>query len=55
VIALAWLMKHPSKIVPIVGSAKPENIKAAAKPDEIELDPEDWYRILVAARMKPLP
>jgi len=55
VIALAWLMKHPSKIIPIVGSAKPENIKAAAKADEIELDREDWYRLLVAARMKPLP
>lgn len=55
VIALAWLMKHPSKIIPIVGSAKPENIKAAAKADEIELDREDWYKLLVAARMKPLP
>ena len=54
-ISLAWLLKHPSKIIPIVGSANPENIRLAVKADEIELSREDWYRILVAARGKPLP
>jgi len=54
-IALAWLLKHPSGIVPIVGSANPDRIKSAVRADEIELDREDWYRILVAARGKPLP
>jgi predicted oxidoreductase len=54
-ISLAWLLKHPSKIIPIVGSAKPDNIRAAVKADEIELSREDWYRILVAARGKGLP
>jgi predicted oxidoreductase len=55
VIALAWLMKHPSHIIPIVGSCNPDHINDAAKADEIDLDREDWYRILVAARGKPLP
>jgi predicted oxidoreductase len=55
VIALAWLLKHPSKIIPIVGSNKPENIRDAAKADEIELTREQWYKILLAARGKPLP
>jgi predicted oxidoreductase len=54
-ISLAWLMKHPSQIVPIVGSANPKNIKDATKADDIDLDREDWYRILVAARGEPLP
>lgn len=49
VVSLAWLMKHPSGIIPIVGSAKPENIRDAAKADDVVLDREDWYRILVAA------
>ena len=48
-------MKHPSGIVPIVGSTKPENIRAAAEADSLDLDREDWYRILVAARGKGLP
>jgi predicted oxidoreductase len=50
VIALAWLLKHPSKIIPIVGSSNPERIRESVKADEVELDREDWYRLLVAAR-----
>lgn len=55
VIALAWLLKHPSKIIPIVGSSNPKNIQEAAKADDIDLTREQWYRILLAARGKPLP
>lgn len=54
-IALAWLLKHPSGIVPIVGSANPERIKQAVEAEEIELSREDWYRLITAARGKPMP
>ena len=53
-VVLAWLMRHPSKIIPILGSTRPEAIKAATKADEIELDRNSWYRILLAARGKKL-
>ncbi len=55
VIATAWLMKHPSGIIPIIGSANPDRIRESVKADAIELDREDWYRIFVAARMERLP
>ena len=55
VIALAWLMKHPSGIIPIIGSNNPENIRDAAKADDVDLSREQWYKILLAARGKPLP
>ncbi len=55
VVALSWLLKHPSKIVPIVGSANPDHIRNAVTADSLELTREEWYRLLVAARMKPLP
>jgi adenylate cyclase len=54
-IALAFLLKHPSGIVPIVGSTRPEKIRQAVRATEIELSREDWYRLLVAARQAPLP
>jgi predicted oxidoreductase len=54
-IALAWLLKHPAGIVPIVGSTQPQNIKAAARADGIELTREEWYRLLEAARGERLP
>jgi predicted oxidoreductase len=55
VIALAWLMKHPGGIVPIVGSARPERIRETAKAADLKLDREEWYRLFVAARGEPLP
>ena len=55
VITLAWLMKHPSRILPIVGTIRPERIREAVKADGIQISREEWYRIYVAARMEPLP
>lgn len=55
VVALAWLLKHPSNIVPIVGSVQPERIREAVQADALELSREEWYRLLVLARGEPLP
>jgi len=55
VIALAWLLKHPAKIQPIVGTINPDRIRDAAKASEIDLSREEWYRLLLAARGEPLP
>jgi predicted oxidoreductase len=54
-IALAWLMKHPSQIVPIIGSCNPEHIREAAAADNVTLSREEWYRLLVAGRGEKLP
>jgi predicted oxidoreductase len=54
-IALAWLMKHPSKIIPIVGSANPDHIRSAAKADDIDMDRDDWYKLYTAARGDEVP
>ncbi len=55
VIALAWLMRHPSGIMPIIGTANPDRIRETAKAADIQLDREEWYRLFVAARGEPLP
>jgi predicted oxidoreductase len=54
VVALAWLLRHPAGIVPIIGSTRPERIKAAAKAASFTLTREEWYRLLVAALGEPL-
>ena len=53
--ALAWLMRHPASIQPIVGTHRPERIREAAAADGIEMDRETWYRIFVAGRGRKLP
>ena len=55
VIVLAWLLRHPAGIVPVVGSVQPANIQNAARATEIEMDRDTWYRILLAARGVKLP
>ncbi|HTY89247.1 MAG TPA: aldo/keto reductase [Candidatus Acidoferrum sp.] len=54
-VALAWLLKHPSGIIPIVGSTRPERIRDAARAPDIDLSREEWYHLLNAARREPLP
>jgi predicted oxidoreductase len=55
IIALAWLLKHPAGIVPIVGSAKLERIQEAANADKVHLSRDEWYRLMEAARGERLP
>ena len=45
-LALAWLLKHPSNIFPILGTTKPERITEAAKSTDIVLDKQDWFEML---------
>ena len=54
-IALAWLLKHPSRIIPIVGSINPASICEAVRADELELSREEWYSLLAEARRERLP
>ena len=54
-IALAWLLKHPSHMQPIIGSVNPDRIREAARADAIDLSRGEWYSLLTAARGTPLP
>ena len=55
VVALAWLLKHPSHIVPIVGSTNPASIADAVRAADFELERDQWYQLLEAARGERLP
>jgi len=43
---LAFILKHPAKMLPVVGSTKASRIIAAKKAYDIPLITEDWFRIL---------
>lgn len=49
---IAWLLKHPSKIFPVIGTSKPERLIEAAKSIELKLDTQDWYEMLKAVTGK---
>lgn len=52
---LAWLMKHPANIQPIIGTTKIDRIKACAQSSSINISREDWYSLYVSARGDELP
>lgn len=49
---IAFLRKHPSKILPVVGTSKTENIRKFKESTNITLETEDWFRILEASKGK---
>jgi predicted oxidoreductase len=55
VIAIAWLLKHPSGIVPIIGSSDPQNIRDVTKAVDLKLTREEWYSLLEGATGERLP
>jgi len=54
-IVIAWILRHPAQIQPIVGSTKPARIRGACQADSIELTREEWYSLYVAGRGYRVP
>lgn len=54
-VALAWLLRHPAGIWPVIGTTRPDRIRALAAADTLELSREDWYRLFETARGSRLP
>ena len=53
--AYSWIMAHPARPIPIVGSQNPARIAEAADAFKVKWTRADWYNVLVAARGVPLP
>ncbi len=51
-IAIAWLLRLPEKMQPVVGSISPERLKEIAAAADITLSAEDWYKVYLAAGYK---
>jgi predicted oxidoreductase len=54
-LAYAWILAHPSRPLPIIGTNKLERLQSAARADEIQLDREDWYALWEAAQGRRIP
>ncbi len=54
-IALAWLLKHPAGIQPVIGTTNPERIINSCIADDVTLTREEWYTLFTIARGNPVP
>lgn len=54
-VALAWLLRHPARILPVLGTGKLERVRAAAAAEAIALDRQQWFAIWEASAGREVP
>jgi len=48
-IAIAWILRHPAKIQPVVGTTNPDRLKDICKASNVELTRKEWYELYTCA------
>lgn len=48
-IAIAWLLRHPAHMQPVIGTMNIERLKDCCKASDVQLTREEWYGIYLAA------
>ena len=48
-IAITWILRHPARMQPIVGTTNPERVKQVALASGVSLTRQEWYEIYQAA------
>jgi predicted oxidoreductase len=54
-VALAWILRHPARIVPILGTGRIERAERAAQAEGMVLSHEQWFRIWIASAGRDVP
>lgn len=52
---LLFLKKHPSNIIPVLGTSKTERLEEALEVDSKSMEKEDWYALYSASKGEELP
>lgn len=53
--AYAWILRHPSRPVPITGSQRLEALQEAIAALQVQMSAEDWYRVWEASTGQAVP
>ncbi|MCF7933529.1 MAG: aldo/keto reductase [Spirochaetia bacterium] len=54
-VVMAWLLRHPAQIEPVIGTTTIPRIRACMQGYDVTLSRDQWYELLVAARGVPMP
>lgn len=54
-VALAWVLKHPAQIVPVLGTGNVSRIRKAVAALEISLSREQWFELWCASAGRDVP
>ncbi len=48
-VAVAWLLRHPARILPVLGTNSLERIRAIGHAEKVELDRQTWFELYTHA------
>ncbi len=48
-VAVAWLLRHPAGMQPVVGTTNPQRLKDISRGADFNLSREEWYRLYLSA------
>jgi len=51
-IAIAWILRHPARMQPVIGTTNPGRVRDACKASDVTLTRQEWYEIYRAAGNK---
>lgn len=54
-VILAWLLRHPAGIQPVVGTTNPQRLRDNVLADTVKLSREQWWRLLASTRAGRVP
>ena len=54
-VAIAWLLRHPAKIVPVLGTNNIQRIKTAADALRVTIDRQTWFELYTLATGSEVP
>jgi predicted oxidoreductase len=54
-IVIAWILRHPAGIMPVLGTTNPDRLRACCQGAEVELSRIEWYQIYSAAMGHGVP
>lgn len=54
-VAVAWLLKHPARILPILGTNNLDRIARISEATKVALDRETWFDLYTEAMGQPVP
>ena len=54
-IAVAWLLAHPAKILPVMGTNNIDRIRSLSDATKVEIDRQTWFEIFEKANGAAVP
>jgi predicted oxidoreductase len=54
-VALAWVLRHPVKALPLLGTGSVAEMRRHVKADDLQLNRDQWFRLWMASENREVP